>query len=103
MTALVVGGLFRDAYVQRGLVPENLSRTLEDSATITEVLMPWTVSAVFMAGALGVPTLEYAPWAVCNYAGPLFALLIAASYPRTGFGLRRIEGATAPEEEPAVS
>lgn len=103
VTALVVGGLFRDAYVQRGLAPENLSRTLEDSATITEVLMPWTVSAVFMAGALGVPTLEYAPWAVFNYSGPLFALLIAATYPRTGFGLRRIEGATAPKGEPAVS
>src|SRR5690606_23514880 len=91
VTALIVGGLFREAYERRGLAPENLSRTLEDSATITEVLMPWTVSAVFMAGVLGVPTLEYAPWAVFNYTGPLIAMIIAATYPRTGIGIRRLQ------------
>jgi len=87
VTALVIGGLFQDAYSERGLAPENLSRTLEDSVTITEPLMPWTVSAVFMATTLGVPTLAYAPWAVFCYAGPIFSLLIAGAYRRTGFGL----------------
>lgn len=98
VTALVVGGLFRDAYASRGLAPENLSRSLEDSATITEALMPWTVSAVFMAGTLGVPTLAYAPWAVFNYTGPLFSLLIAALYPRTGLGLRLLPAVARPIE-----
>jgi Na+:H+ antiporter, NhaC family len=90
VTSLVVGGLFQGAYRDRGLAPENLSRSLEDSITITEPLMPWTVSAVFMATTLGVPTVAYAPWAVFCYGGPIFSLLIAAAYRRTGWGLRRV-------------
>jgi Na+:H+ antiporter, NhaC family len=90
VTALVVGGLFQDAYRDRGLAPQNLSRSLEDSASITEPLMPWTVSAVFMATTLGVPTLQYAPWAVFCYTGSIFSLLIAATYERTGFGIARL-------------
>jgi NhaC family Na+:H+ antiporter len=88
VTALVIGGMFQDAYKERGLAPENLSRSLEDSVTITEPLMPWTVSAIFMATTLGVPTAQYAPWAVFCYGGPVFSLLIAAAYRRSGFGIR---------------
>lgn len=91
VTVLVVGGLFQKAYAERGLAPENLSRSLEDSVTITEPLMPWTVSAVFMATTLGVPTLHYAPWAVFCYGGPVFSLLIARLYRRTGVGMTRLE------------
>lgn len=91
VTALVVGELFQPAYRQRRLAAINLSRTLEDAATITEPLMPWTVSAVYMATTVGIPTLEYAPWAVFNYAGPLFTLLIAATYAKTGFGIAKLE------------
>jgi Na+:H+ antiporter, NhaC family len=95
VTALVVGGMFQQAYRDRGLAPENLSRSIEDSVTITEPLMPWTVSAVFMATTLGVPTVSYLPWAVFCYCGPMFSLLIAALYSRTGFGIRRRDaGAT---------
>ncbi|MEO5588927.1 MAG: Na+/H+ antiporter NhaC [Gemmatimonadaceae bacterium] len=90
VTALVIGGLFQPAYRERGLAPENLSRSLEDSVTITEPLMPWTVSAIFMATTLGVPTIQYAPWAVFCYGGPIFSLLIAATYRRTHFGIREI-------------
>lgn len=89
VTALLVGGLFQPAYRDRGLAPENLSRSLEDSVTITEPLMPWTVSAIFMATTLGVPTTQYAPWAVFCYGGPIFSLLIAAAYRFTGFGIKR--------------
>lgn len=88
VTALVIGGLFQPAYEERGLAPENLSRSIEDSVTLTEPLMPWTVSAVYMAVTLGVPTTSYAPWAVFCYGGPMFSLLIAALYRRTGFGIR---------------
>lgn len=89
VTALVIGGLFQPAYRERDLAPENLSRSLEDSVTITEPLMPWTVSAIFMATTLGVPTSQYAPWAVFCYGGPVFSLLIAALYRYTGFGIRK--------------
>lgn len=85
VTSLVIGNLFRSAYAERDLAPENLSRSLEDSVTITEPLMPWTVSAVFMATTLGVSTVAYAPWAVFCYGGPVFSLLCAA----TGIGIRR--------------
>ncbi len=91
VTALVIGGLFQEAYDERGLAPENLSRSLEDSVTITEPLMPWTVSAVFMATTLGVPTIRYAPWAIFCYGGPFFSLLLAGLYQRTRFGLRLLE------------
>ena len=94
VTALVIGGLFQGAYEERELAPVNLSRSLEDSVTITEPLMPWTVSAVFMAGTLGVSTVEYAPWALFCYGGPFFSLLIAALYERTRFGIRRLEQGT---------
>jgi NhaC family Na+:H+ antiporter len=89
VTALVVGGLFQPAYKERGLAPENLSRSLEDSVTITEPLMPWTVSAIFMATTLGVPTTQYGPWAVFCYGGPIFSLLIAALYRFSGYGIRK--------------
>jgi len=97
VTALVIGDLFRGAYRDRGLAPENLSRSLEDSVTITEPLMPWTVSAVFMATTLGVSTVAYAPWAVFCYGGPFFSLVCAA----TGFGIRRTDSFTAEYAEGA--
>lgn len=104
VTMLVVGGLFQPAYDEYDLARVNLSRSLEDSVTLTEPLMPWTVSAVFMATTLGVPTAAYLPWAVFNYGGPVFSLLIAALYARTGIGIRRGGGgdvAAAIEEEAA--
>ena len=80
VTALVVGGLFRKPFAERLLAPENLSRTIEDSVTVTEPLMPWTVSAVFMATTLGVPTLDYAPWAIFCWASPLASLVVALCF-----------------------
>jgi NhaC family Na+:H+ antiporter len=92
VTMLVVGGLFQQAYRDRGLAPVNLSRSLEDSVTITEVLMPWTVSAVFMATTLGVPTVAYAPWTVFCYLGPVISLLVAGLNRVTGVGIARVPG-----------
>ena len=104
VTALVIGGLYQNAYRERDLAPENLSRSIEDSVTITEPLMPWTVSAVFMATTLGVATVRYAPWAAFCYGGPCFSLLIAWLYRRTGVGVRRLGGTdqAARHEAPAV-
>jgi Na+:H+ antiporter, NhaC family len=90
VTALIVGGLFKDTYKQHNLAPENLSRSLEDSVTILEPLMPWTVSAMYMAATLGVPTVDYAPWAVFCYCGSFFSLFIAGTFKYTGFGLKKL-------------
>ncbi|NNF00330.1 MAG: Na+/H+ antiporter NhaC [Pyrinomonadaceae bacterium] len=89
VTALIVGNLFQDSFKEKELAPENLSRSIEDSVTIVEPLLPWTVSAVFMATTLGVPTVEYAPWAIFCFLGPVFSLVYAATFDRTGFGLKR--------------
>lgn len=91
VTALIIGGLFQKAYRERRLAPENLSRSLEDSVTIVEPLMPWTVSAIFMATTLGVATTAYMPWAVFCFCGPFFSFLYAATFSRTGFGLKLLE------------
>ena len=88
VTALIVGGLFQKAYKEHKLAPENLSRSLEDSVTIVEPLMPWTVSAIFMATTLGVPTASYMPWATFCFTGPLFSLLWAAMFKKSKFGTK---------------
>ena len=90
VTALIVGGMFQKSYRERNLAPVNLSRSLEDSVTIVEPLMPSTVSGIFMSTTLGVPTLELLPWAVFCYGGPIFSLLWAAGFDKTGFGLKRL-------------
>lgn len=91
VTALIVGELFQKPYREYRLAPENLSRALEDSVTIVEPVLPWTVSAVFMATTLGVPTLSYLPWAIFCLGGPFFSLVYGATYDRTGFGLKSLE------------
>ncbi len=89
VTALIIGGLFQKAYRERGFAPENLSRSLEDSVTIVEPLLPWTVSAVYMASTLGVPTLTYAPWAIFCIGGPVMSLAYAVTWDRWHIGLKR--------------
>lgn len=89
VTVLVIGEIFQGAYDKEGMARENLSRSLEDSVTLTEPLMPWTVSALFMASTLGVPTIAYLPWAVFCYTGCVFSLTLAAQFGATGLGLTR--------------
>ncbi len=71
----VPGRLFTPAYDDRGLNRLSLSRTLEDSATLTSVLVPWNTCGAFMAATLGVATLDYAPYALFNLICPLLAVI----------------------------
>ncbi|QZY54454.1 Na+/H+ antiporter NhaC [Crassaminicella profunda] len=75
LSILIPGEMFKNEYIKRGLHPKNLSRTLEDSATVIEPLVPWTAAGVYMATTLGVPTLEYLPWAILCYLGVVFATI----------------------------
>ncbi|GAB5558211.1 MAG: Na+/H+ antiporter NhaC family protein [Schleiferiaceae bacterium] len=76
--ALVVPGrMFKDLYRRRGLAPENLSRTLEDSGTVTSVLIPWNTCGAYQSGVLGVATGAYLPYAFFNLISPLMTLLFA--------------------------
>lgn len=76
LSIIVPGELFKDAYRDRNLAAKNLSRTLEDSGTVVVPLVPWSSAGVYMAGVLGVPVLEYAPWAVFCYVGFAFAIIL---------------------------
>jgi NhaC family Na+:H+ antiporter len=77
LAVVVPGRMFTQAYADRGLAPQNLSRTLEDTGTVTSVLVPWNTCAAFHAGVLGVSTLAYAPWAFFCLISPLMTLLFA--------------------------
>ncbi|MEM9647920.1 MAG: Na+/H+ antiporter NhaC [Bacteroidota bacterium] len=77
--ALVVPGkMFSNAYRERGLAPENLSRTLEDSGTVTSVLVPWNTCGAYHSGVLGVPVIDYFVFAIFNWLSPFMTLLFAA-------------------------
>ncbi|MVX35402.1 MULTISPECIES: Na+/H+ antiporter NhaC [Myroides] len=78
LSIVVPGKMFADAYKTKGLAPENLSRTLEDSGTVTSVLIPWNTCGAYHAGVLGIPTMTYLPYAFFNYLSPFVTLLYAA-------------------------
>jgi Na+/H+ antiporter nhaC len=86
VSILIPGEMLRDAYIERGLHPKNLSRTVEDSATIIEPILPWTAAGAYMAGTLGVATLSYLPWAVLCWSGIVFATIWGI----TGFGIAKL-------------
>ena len=76
--ALVVPGkMFKKAYKDKGLAPENLSRTLEDSGTVTSVLVPWNTCGAYQSGVLGVSVAEYFVYAFFNWISPFMTLIVA--------------------------
>lgn len=78
LAIVVPGKMFAKAYQDRGLAPENLSRTLEDSGTVTSVLIPWNTCGAYQSGALGVNTFDYLPYAFFNIISPFMTLIFAA-------------------------
>ena len=78
MAILVPGNMLKDLYKEKGYEGRLLSRSLEDSATVTSVLIPWNTCGAMQAGVLGIPTLVYAPYCLFNFISPLFSIIIAA-------------------------
>ena len=77
--ALVIPGkMFKKAYEDKELAPENLSRTLEDSGTVTSVLIPWNTCGAYQSSVLGVDVVDYFVYAIFNYLSPFTTLLFAA-------------------------
>ncbi|ALM20380.1 sodium:proton antiporter [Nonlabens sp. MIC269] len=77
--ALVVPGkMYAKAYKDKGLAPENLSRTLEDSGTVTSVLIPWNTCGAYQSSTLGVDVKDYFVYAIFNWLSPFMTLLFAA-------------------------
>ncbi|MCU0357460.1 MAG: Na+/H+ antiporter NhaC [Cyclobacteriaceae bacterium] len=77
MAIAVPGRMYADTYRKRGLKPEVLSRTLEDSGTVTSVLIPWNTCGATQAGVLGVKTALYAPYCFFCIISPLMTMLFA--------------------------
>ncbi len=78
LAIVVPGKMYSQAYRNKGLAPENLSRTLEDSGTVTSVLVPWNTCGAYHSGVLGVDTMHYAGYAIFNWLSPFMTLLFAA-------------------------
>ena len=77
MSIVVPGRMFADTYKEKGLAPENLSRTLEDSGTVTSVLIPWNSCGATQAAILGVATFTYLPYCFFNIISPFMTILYA--------------------------
>ena len=75
---LLTGEMFKDVYKQGGYESRLLSRSTEDSATVTSVLIPWSSCGMTQATVLGVPTLVYLPYCVFNIVSPFMSILVAA-------------------------
>ena len=82
LAIVVPGKMFKKAYEDRGLAPENLSRTLEDSGTVTSVLIPWNTCGAYQSSVLGVSVADYFVYAIFNYLSPIMTLIFA------GFGIQ---------------
>ncbi|HKJ07183.1 MAG TPA: Na+/H+ antiporter NhaC [Flavobacteriaceae bacterium] len=78
LAIVVPGKMYAKAYKEKGLAPENLSRTLEDSGTVTSVLVPWNTCGAYQSGVLGVPVVDYFFYAIFNWLSPFTTLFFAA-------------------------
>ena len=78
ISIVLTADVFRDVYNKEGYEPRLLSRTTEDAATVTSVLVPWNTCGMTQATVLGVPTLTYLPYCFFNILSPLTTMAVAA-------------------------
>jgi NhaC family Na+:H+ antiporter len=78
LAIVIPGRMYKKAFEDKGLAPENLSRTLEDSGTVTSVLVPWNTCGAYQSTVLGVDTMSYFGYAFFNYLSPFTTLIFAA-------------------------
>ena len=78
LSIILVSNLFKELYEDKGYESRLLSRSAEDSATVTSVLIPWNSCGMTQATVLKVPTLEYLPYCFFNIISPLMSVFIAA-------------------------
>ncbi|MBU5213751.1 MULTISPECIES: Na+/H+ antiporter NhaC [Heyndrickxia] len=86
ISIVIPSRMYANAYKEKGLHSKNLSRALEDGGTLTSVFVPWNTCGVFILGTLGVPTLQYAPYAVLNFVIPIISIV----YALTGFTITKL-------------
>lgn len=101
LSIILPGKAFKKSFHQAGLQPLAMSRVLEDSGAVVNSLVPWSVSGVFIAGALSIPTIEYLPFAFFCLLCPIITVFCGF----TGIGIKRQQDATSKtelEEAPSV-
>jgi NhaC family Na+:H+ antiporter len=75
LSIVVPGRMYSNTFKEKNLAPENLSRTLEDSGTVTSVLVPWNTCGATQSAILGVATLSYLPYCFFNLISPIMTIL----------------------------
>lgn len=89
LSILLTGRMYKRAYEDARLKPENLSRVLEDAGTVTSPLVPWNSCGVTLLALMGVPTMVYFPYAVLCYINPIISVI----YGYTGFSMTKMTDA----------
>lgn len=87
LAIVVPGRMYHKIYNEKGLAPENLSRTLEDSGTVTSVLVPWNTCGAYHSGVLGVSAFAFAPYCFFNILSPLMTIIFGI----IGYKIRKLK------------
>ena len=87
--------MFKEVYRKEGYESRLLSRTTEDAATVTSVLIPWNTCGMTQSTVLGVSTWTYLPYCVFNYISPLMSIIVAA----IGWKIKRIKNENVTEND----
>lgn len=93
ISIVVPGRMYAPTYRDRGLAPENLSRTLEDSGTVTSAIVPWNTCGAYQSSVLGVSTFAYMPYAFFNIISPLMTI----TYAYLGIKIRKLASKSSDE------
>lgn len=86
LAIVIPGSMYKDAFKSQGLAAKNLSRALEDSATITSPLIPWNTCGAYMSATMGVGCFAFLPFAFFNLLCPIISLF----YGLTGISIEKI-------------
>ena len=87
LSIMLASSMFKDTYRERGYEPRLLSRSCEDSATVTSVLVPWNTCGLTQSTVLGVATLTYLPYCFFNFLSPVTSVVVAA----LGWKIKRVD------------
>ena len=77
LSIILDANVYKKLYKRNGLESRLLSRSVEDSVSVTSVLIPWNSCGVTQSTVLGVPTLTYLPYCIFNYLSPIMSMIIA--------------------------
>jgi len=87
LAIVLPGRMYKEEFHRRGLAPRNLSRCLEDAGTMTSSLFPWNTCGAAMSTYLGIPTVQYVPYAILNLVSPIVSIIFGY----TGITMMKLE------------